>query len=76
MKLKPSSTTGVVQLGFIPNNEYLRQQTILDSMKKQGKNLRSFNIEEEEEQEEDELVETLPRDRGQVHATMGTEAPA
>jgi hypothetical protein len=44
-------------------------------MKKQGKNLRSFNI-EEEELEEDELVETLPRDRGHVHVTMVTEAPA
>jgi hypothetical protein len=75
MKLKPSSTTGVVQLGFIPNNEYLRQQTILDSMKKQGRNLRSFNI-EEEELEEDEIVETLPRNIGHVHDTMVTEVSA
>ena len=75
MKLKPSSTTGVVQLGFIPNNEYLRQQTILDSMKKQGRNLRSFNI-EEEELEEDEIVETLPRNISHVHDTMVTEVSA
>ena len=41
-------------------------------MKKQlGKNLRSFNIEEE-----DELVEMLPHDSGHVHVTMVTEAPA
>jgi len=39
----------------VPNDEYLRQQNILTSMKKQGKNLRSFNI--EEEADEDEFVE-------------------
>ena len=44
-------------------------------MKKQGKNLRSFNI-EEEELEEDEHEETLPRDTGHVHVTMVTETPA
>jgi hypothetical protein len=43
-------------------------------MKKQGKNLRSFNI--EEEADEDELVEvTYPRDTGHVHLTMVTDAP-